>query len=94
MIRPDPSHPGAVLLDLKVVPGAKRDEVAGRLGDRLKIRVSAPPEDGKANKAIAALLAAELGVKPRDIEIIRGQSSSEKTVRIIGSVSMIEKRWP
>lgn len=84
-----------MLLHLKAVPNAKRDEVAGWLGDRLKVRVSAPPEDGRANKAICELLARELGVKPSAITIIRGHTSPEKTAQIEGlPQSAIEARWP
>ena len=75
---------GAILIRLKAVPGARRDQIAGLLGDRLKVRVSAPPEGGKANKAICALLAATLGVKPRDVEIVGGQTSPEKLARVVG----------
>jgi uncharacterized protein (TIGR00251 family) len=67
---------------LKAVPGARRDEIAGWLGERLKIRVSAPPEVGKANKAICALLAQTLGLRPRDIEITAGHTSPEKAADI------------
>ncbi|RMH27950.1 MAG: DUF167 domain-containing protein [Planctomycetota bacterium] len=69
---------------IKAVPGASRDALGGMLGDRLKVRVSAPPEGGKANKAIAALLARELGVRPTQVEIIAGHTSPEKTVRVAG----------
>lgn len=94
MIRPDPADPGAVLIDLKVVPGAKRDAVAGRLGDRLKVRVAAAPEDGKANRAVCALLAAELGVRERDVEICKGPTSPEKTARIRGvGIDAVKARW-
>lgn len=95
MVIPDPASPStAVLIDLKVVPGAKRDVIAGRLGDRLKIRVSAPPEGGKANDAIRALLARELGVKERDVELIRGHTSPEKTVRVSGVTPQdVQSRW-
>ena len=75
---------GSILIRLKAVPGAKRDQVSGVLGDRLKVRVSAPPEGGKANKAICALLAAALGIKPRDVEIVGGQTSPEKLARVSG----------
>ena len=71
-------------VQIKAVPGARRDEVAGWLGDRLKIRVSAPAEGGKANKAICAVLAGALGVRQRDVEIVGGHSSAEKTVDIAG----------
>lgn len=70
------------LLAIKAVPGASRNQVAGLLGDRLKIRVHAPPEGGKANRAICAILARELGVKKNRISIESGASSAEKVVRI------------
>jgi uncharacterized protein len=85
----------AVLVSIKAVPGAKRDEVVGRLGDRLKVRVGVPPEAGKANTAICQLLARELGVRVQDIEVTRGHTNPEKTVRITGvRASGIETRWP
>ena len=73
------------LVWVKAVPGASRDVIAGVLGDRLKVRVGAPPEGGKANKAVCALLARALGVKPRDVSIRSGRSSPEKIVRIEGA---------
>ncbi|MFG0260309.1 MAG: DUF167 domain-containing protein [Phycisphaerales bacterium JB041] len=75
---------GGVTIRLKAVPGAKRDELSGVLGDRLKVRVSAPPEGGKANKAICALLADALGVRKRDVEIVSGSTNPEKTARVLG----------
>jgi uncharacterized protein (TIGR00251 family) len=69
---------------VKAVPGAKKDEIVGRLGDRLKVRVSAPPEGGKANAAICTLIAAALGVKARNVRIVSGQSRAEKTVEVDG----------
>jgi len=86
---------GAALISIKAVPGAKRDEVVGRLGDRLKVRVSAAPEDGKANRAICELLARELGVKAAAVTVERGGASPEKTVRVEGvRARTIEERWP
>lgn len=75
---------GSLLLPVKAVPGAKRDEIAGPLGQRLKVRISAPPEQGKANKAIEALLAKALGLRKNEVEVAEGTSSPEKAVRIIG----------
>jgi len=79
-----PVSEGPIEIRIKAVPGASRDALGGMLGDRLKVRVSAPPEGGKANKAIAALLARELGVRPTQVEIIAGHTSPEKTVRVAG----------
>lgn len=72
------------LLAIKAVPGAKRDVIAGPLGDRLKVRVSAPPEAGKANDAILSLLAGALGLKPRDLTVETGATNPEKTIRVHG----------
>jgi len=74
----------SVRILVKAVPGAKRDEIVGRLGERLKIRISAPPEDGKANAAICELIAEALGIKARDVRVVGGQSRAEKTIEIDG----------
>lgn len=71
-----------VLVRVKAVPGASRDVLRGRLGDRLKIAISAPPEGGKANTAIIRLLARTLGIPARSIELETGHSSASKTLRI------------
>jgi len=71
-----------VLIRIKAVPGASRQEIAGPLGNRLKVRVSAPPEGGRANKAVCQLIARALGVKPKQVSIEAGRTSPEKTVRV------------
>jgi hypothetical protein len=71
-------------LSIKVVPGAKRSRVVGQYGDAIKVQVSAPPEDGKANGAVVALLAAALGVARQDVRIIRGHTQPRKTIEIDG----------
>jgi hypothetical protein len=74
-----------VLFGVKAVPGASRDEIAGVIGDRLKIRVSAPPEGGKANRAVCRLLAEVLAVPATRIRVERGSTSPQKTLRIRGA---------
>jgi len=71
-----------VELDVKVVPGASRTEIVGPLGNRLKIRVAAPAEGGKANRALVKVLSEWLGT--RAVEIVAGVSGPEKTVRVLG----------
>ncbi len=71
-----------VELAVKAVPGAKRDAIVGILGDRLKIRVAAPPQDGKANDAIVRVLSQALAVPSRDIELISGPSNPRKVFRL------------
>ena len=73
---------GAVLLDISVVPGAKRTELIGLHDGALRIRLSAPPVDGKANEALVAWLAGELGVQRRCVELTRGMTSRRKQVRV------------
>ena len=75
---------GGVLLRVKAVPGASRDQIAGPLGDRLKVRVSAPPEGGKANDAIIRLLSSALGVGRSQIELVSGGARAEKVLRLRG----------
>jgi uncharacterized protein (TIGR00251 family) len=78
-------HGSDVLIRLKVVPGASRTQFAGLLGDRIKLRITAAPEAGKANKAVIQLLATRLGIKANQITIEAGHASAEKTVRIAGA---------
>ena len=74
----------AVLLTLHIQPGAKRTETAGTHGDALKIRLNAPPVDGKANEALIAFLAKLLGVPKSAVELVSGQTSRAKRVRVAG----------
>jgi uncharacterized protein len=74
---------GGIELSIKVVSGASRSEIVGPLGDRLKIRVAAPPEAGQANRALVDLLRRWLGAKV--VEIVSGTSSPDKIVRVSGS---------
>jgi len=69
-------------LILHVQPGAKRTEVAGRHGDALKIRLAAPPVDGKANAALLRFLSDAFDVPLRNVTLVRGESSRQKIVRI------------
>ena len=69
---------------VKVVPGASRSAIRGRLGDRLKITVAAPAEDGKANQAVCALLARAFGTGRRAVAVIAGRTQPLKTVELAG----------
>lgn len=71
-------------LVLHVQPGARRDEVVGPLGDRLKVRVAAPPVEGAANARLTRLLAAELAVPPSRVEVMSGHGARQKRVRVRG----------
>lgn len=71
-------------LELKTIPNAPRDQVAGWLGDALKVKVHAPALDGRANEALLEFLAAELGLPKRAVTLIRGDKSRHKVVRFDG----------
>jgi uncharacterized protein (TIGR00251 family) len=73
-----------VVLRLHVQPGAGRSAVAGRHGNALKVRVAAPPVEGRANAACLALVASTLGVKEGDLELVGGASSRQKRVKVTG----------
>lgn len=75
----------AVVLDIHVQPGAACTELAGEHGDALKIRLRAPPVDGKANAALLAFIAERLGVAKARVELIAGASSRRKRVRVQGA---------
>ena len=73
-------HGADVWLQIHVQPGAKNTAWAGEYGERVKVRLSAPPIDGRANVALAAWLAKEFGFAPRDVSVIKGETSRGKTV--------------
>jgi len=66
------------------VPGAASDSIAGWLGEALKVRVSAPPERGRANVAVRDLLSQALGVSPQCVRIVAGAASARKIVEVTG----------
>ena len=83
----------ALILALHVQPGAKRTEVAGTHGDALKIRLAAPPVDGKANAELLRFLADAFGVPRHAVTLLRGESSRRKTVRIEAPVRRPDVGW-
>ena len=91
-----PVHPPSApaphcTLELKVIPNAPRDEVAGWLGAALKVKVHAPALEGRANAALMAFLADRLGLPGRAVTLVRGERSNHKVVRIDG-LTMDEAR--
>ena len=74
----------AVYVAVWVQPGAKKDRIVGEHGGCLKVAVTAPPEGGRANKAVARLLAKTLGTKKSLVEIVSGAASRKKRVAIVG----------
>jgi len=71
-------------ISVKAVPRAARDEIVGWLGDALKVRVAAPPQDGRANAALESLLAAALGLRRGAVRVAAGHGAARKRVEIDG----------
>lgn len=85
----------AARLKVKVVPGASRTEVVGRLGEALKVRVAAPPEGGQANREVVALLAAKVGLPVAAVTVVSGQSSPAKVLAFRGlDAATLQARLP
>jgi uncharacterized protein (TIGR00251 family) len=73
-----------LILRVQVQPRASRNEFAGLHGDRLKIRLTAPPVEGAANAALIAFLAEAFGVAKRQVTLLAGDTGRAKTLRIAG----------
>jgi len=73
-----------IVLNVRVIPRAKRSEVAGVRGEAWLVRLQAPPVDGAANEELVVVLAKILGVPRRDVTILSGERSREKRVRVAG----------
>ena len=71
-------------LSLKVVPGASRDEIAGEHGDAIRVKLRAPPVDGRANTALLAFVAERLGLRSSALALVAGETSRHKIVAIAG----------
>jgi len=71
-------------LEIKAVPNAPKSEVIGWLGDTLKVKVHAPPEEGKANSELCAFLAKTLRLPKGSVRLGRGASSRSKVIEIEG----------
>jgi hypothetical protein len=76
------ANPPARTLNLRVQPRASRNEIIGFEGDVLRIRVTAPPEEGQANRLCCRLLAEILGIAASRVEIVGGHRARNKRVRI------------
>jgi uncharacterized protein (TIGR00251 family) len=80
-------------ITMRVTPRSARDEVVGWDGEVLRVRLRAPPVDGRANEALQRVLAARLEVAPSAVEIVSGQTSRTKRVRVDGlSLEEVRRR--
>ncbi|MDR2173198.1 MAG: DUF167 domain-containing protein [Burkholderiales bacterium] len=82
-----------LVLTLHVQPGAKRTEIQGHYDGALKVRLAAPPVDGKANQELLRFLADAFGVGLRTVTLEYGQSHRRKIVRIAGPTKRPDRQW-
>ena len=74
----------ATLIRVKETPRSSKNRITGKEKDVYRVKVTSAPVEGKANEAVIALLAEELGVPKRDIEVVSGKTGRLKTIRIRG----------
>ena len=75
---------GGAAFPVRVVPRASKNEISGRQGEAIEIRLAAPPVEGAANEALIDFLAEILEVRKRQIEILSGHASRDKIVCVVG----------
>ena len=80
----DRSDSNSVKINLRVIPRAKRDVIEGFSANLLRVRVTAAPQDGKANQAVVKLLAKQLGLARSNVVITSGAKSRDKVLEIFG----------
>jgi uncharacterized protein (TIGR00251 family) len=80
----DKMQGAAIILKIHLLPRASRDEIVGLHGDALKVRITAPPLEGKANKALKRFIAKKLNLSSSQVAIIAGERSREKILKISG----------
>ena len=76
--------PASCTLAIKAIPGAPRNEVCGWLGEAVKVKIHAPPLEGRANEALIEFLAETLDLPRRAVTLVRGDTARQKIVRIDG----------
>jgi uncharacterized protein len=87
------SREGLVVLDVVVSPNARRTRADGLHDGALRVRLVAPPVDGKANALLLAWLAAELGLSQRALSIVRGATSRRKAIALPAGCEQEVARW-
>jgi uncharacterized protein (TIGR00251 family) len=71
-------------LKIKVEPRSSQAGIVGNYGDALKVKLTSPPVEGKANRELIEVLAREFGIKKKDVQIISGHNSKNKVVKLLG----------
>lgn len=83
---------GRITLTLHIQPGAKKSEITGLHGDALKLRLAAPPVDGKANEALVGFIADRLGLARSAVTLRSGHTSRRKVLEVSGATAQVVER--
>lgn len=86
------AHPVGALLCVRAVPGASAAKVVGHHGDELRVRVCSPPVDGRANEEIVKVVAAALGLRAREVELVAGHTARSKQLVVALPPSALAER--
>lgn len=78
-------------IKIKVEPRSSRSGITGFYGEGLKVKLASPPVEGKANKELIKVLAKKFGIRKKDVEIIKGEKSKNKVVKLYGVESRRQK---
>lgn len=78
------SSKNGVTLEVVLTPRASQNKILGMYNERLKVSIMAPPVDGKANTALCKFIAKIMGVPPSNVSVVRGHTSREKSLEILG----------
>ncbi len=73
-----------LIIHIKVEPRSSRSGITGFYGEGLKVKLASPPVEGKANKELIEVLAKKFGIRKKDVEIIKGEKSKNKIVKLYG----------
>jgi len=85
-------HPDGTILSIRVIPRAKKSTIAGWYGELIKVRLAAPPVEGKANQALIAFLSKKLGIRKQEIEFLSGDRTRQKRVLVRNMTTAEVKR--
>lgn len=79
---------GHLIINVKVEPRSSRSGIVGPYGDAIKVKLTSPPVEGKANDELVEVLAKNLGIAKKNVEIIAGKNSKNKVVKLYGIKSI------
>lgn len=85
-------HDKGTLINLYIQPGASKSELAGIHGDRLKVKIKAPPREGEANESLIEFIAEVLGISKAKVHLIRGKASRQKDLLVEVPEALVEKK--